>query len=356
MVCVDCLKSCNGIITPDKCISYTNGVYPLLGICGDESLFEIEGIILDKLLTLMDGTSITIEGLNTTCSLIANIQSTLPTTVPNLFQTLITASCSLQNQITNLSAIVTAGYSFNVSCLSGITPNSSRDQITQAVINKACDNASRITAIENDYVKASDLCDLVNDCINPGGGGGGSTDTQFNTRMVPYAPIPYIGSLSNFDNTGKGLSSAGFEKVYLMNGLNGTQDWRGRSPIGAIQNVPGGVLDASVDPSLPQNVGTNYVLNQKVGVSSVALVISQMPSHTHAISDPGHKHGYTQVNGNSYTGGTSSINGSGANNPVNTTKNTNVSNTGITIGYSGSGLAHTNLQPSAACYYIVYIP
>ena len=348
MACVDCLKSCNGIITPDKCIAYTGDAYELLGICGDESLFEIEGIILDKLLTLMDGTSITITGLNTTCSLISNILSTQATTVPNLFQTLITASCNLQNQITNLTAIVTAGYSFNTVCLSGITSTSSRDQITQALINKACDNATRITAIEGDYVKASELCDLVDACINPGTGGG-STTTQYNARMVPYAPIPYIGSLSNFDNTGKGLTAAGFEKVYLMNGLNGTQDWRGRSPIGAIQNVPGGVLDSAVDPSLPQNVGTNYVLNQKVGVSSVALVLNQMPSHTHAISDPGHKHSFSGVvpDGRGADGTKAASR---------TTLQTSLSTTGISIGYSGSGLAHTNLQPSAACYYIVFIP
>ncbi len=351
MACVDCLKSCNGIITPDRCISYTGDAYVLLGICGDESQFEINEIILNKLLTLMDGTSITITGLNTTCTLISNILSTQATTVPNLFQTLIKASCSLQNQITNLTAIVTAGYSFNTGCLSGITSTSSRDQITQALINKACDNATRITSIEGDYVKASELCDLVDACINPGGGGGGSTTTQYNTRMVPYAPIPYIGSLSNFDGTGKGLTAAGFEKVYLMNGLNGTQDWRGRSPIGAIQNVPGGVLDSAVDPYLPQNIGTNYVLNQKVGVSSVALLINQMPPHTHSISDPGHDH---TING--YVGGGTARFAAAQGNYWYYNPKTSKSTTGISIGYSGSGLAHTNLQPSAACYYIVYLP
>lgn len=352
-LCVDCLKNCNGIVTPDKCIAYTGDSYTALGICGDESLFEIEEIILNKLLELMNGTGTTVLNLNTSCSLISNILSTQTPTIPVLFQTAFDASCNLQSQITNLTAIVTASYPFNVSCLLGITGTSSRDQILQATINKVCDNATRITAIESDYVKASQLCALVDACINPGGGGGGgSTTTAYNARMIPYAPIPYIGSLSNFDNTGKGLASAGFDKVYLMNGLNGTQDWRGRSPIGAIQNVPGGVLDSAVDPTLPQNVGTNYVINQKVGVSSVTLTLPQIPSHTHHVTDPGHKH---QVQTYAGVGASSphiiaptSNEGAGG--------STSLSVTGISVGNAGSGLAHTNLQPSVACYYIVYIP
>ncbi len=184
-------------------------------------------------------------------------------------------------------------------------------------------------------------------CIT--GGGGGSTD--YNLRMIPYAPIPYIGSLSNFDNTGKGIAAAGFDKIYLMNGLNSTQDWRGRSPIGAIQNVPGGTLDPAVDPTLPANAGTNYVLNQKVGASSVTLTVPQMPAHTHTVLDPGHKHKIT-----GYVGGGTANFSAGSGNFWYHNPDTETAVTNIAIGNAGGGLSHTNLQPSIATYFIVYIP
>lgn len=351
MSCVECLKNCNGTITPDKCIEYTGSDIELLGICNGDSLFQIETIILDTLLTLMDGTGITIEGLNLTCPLITGIQSTQDTTVPILFQTMISAICNLQGQVTTLQAQVDSGYSFDIDCLVGITPTSSRDQILQSVIHKVCDVDSRVTAIEADYVKASELCTLVDACL---AGGGPTPVTDFNLRMVPYAVIPYIGSLSNFDNTGKGLVSTGFDKIYLMNGLNGTQDWRGRSPIGAIQNVPGGVLDSAVDPTLPANVGTNYVLNQKIGASSVSLLLAQMPAHTHHIFDPGHKHVISNLNDqDGRQAGPSTEN---FYRTLSGNTDTNTSTTGITLGSAGGGLSHTNLQPSVGTYYITYIP
>lgn len=347
MACEDCLKTCNGIITPDKCIQYTGADIELLGVCQGDSLFEVEEIILNKLLELMDGTGITIEGLDMTCSLISGIQSTQETTVPILFQTLISAACSLQGQITIIETQINTGYSFDIDCLIGITPTSSRDQILQSVIHKTCDNDTRITNIESDYVKSSELCALVTSCI-----GSGPTVTDYNLRMIPGVVYPYVGSLSNFDNTGKGIVSVGFDKIYLMNGLNGTQDWRGRSPIGAIQNVPGGTLDPAVDPALPANVGTNYVINQKVGASSVVLSINQIPSHNHIVNDPGHRHQVQDYAGSS-SGGNHIV---GVTNSTIAGINTAMASTGITLSNTGSSLAHTNLQPSIASYYIIYIP
>lgn len=345
MPCIDCLEKCNGIVTPDKCIQYTGEGSEVLGICQGDSLFEVEEIIIDTLESLLNGTGIVIGGLNTTCTLISNILGSQATTAPVLFQTLITAACSLQSQVTLLNAQVNNGYAFNTSCLSGVTANSTRDQILQATITKTCENTTAIAAIAADYVKDSDLCTKVAACL------AGGPSVNYNTRMVPYAPIPYVGSLSNFDNTGKGLTAFGFDKVYLMNGLNGTQDWRGRSPIGAIQNVPGGALDSAVDPTLPQNAGTNYVLNQKVGASSVTLTVPQIPSHTHSVLDPGHKHRIT-----GYVGGGSNSFSSGTGNYWYLNPDTELAVTNIAVGAAGGGLSHTNLQPSIACYYIVYIP
>ena len=342
--CVDCLQKCNGIITPDKCVQYTGEDIPLLGICQGDSLFEVEEIILSTLLTLMDGTGTTITGL-TSCPLVENILLLQTPTVPVLFQTTFTALCSLQTQVDAINVIVNAGYAFNVSCLTGVTGTSSRDQILQATITKTCSNDARLTAIEADYVKASNLCTLVQACIT------GTPSTEYNLRMIPYVVYPYVGSLSNFDNTGKGLTSANFTRVYLMNGLNGTQDWRGRSPIGTVQNVPGGTLDTAVDPTLPGNAGTNYTLNQKVGASSVTLTIPQIPAHTHTVLDPGHKHRIT-----GYVGGGSNNFAAAQGNYWYLNPDTETAVTNIAIGSAGGGLSHTNLQPSISCMFIMYIP
>lgn len=345
MSCIDCLEKCNGIVTPDKCVQYTGPDRELFGICQGDYLFEVEDVIFDTLETLMNGTGTIVTGL-VGCSFINNILLLQSPTVPVLFQTLFTATCSLKAQVDVLAAQISPVYTFNVSCLTGVTATSTRDQILQATITKVCSIDARLAIIEADYVKNSDLCTLVQACISGSGAG-----SEYNLRMVPYAPIPYIGSLSNFDNTGKGIVAAGFDKIYLMNGLNGTQDWRGRSPIGAIQNVPGGVLDPAVDPTLPANTGTNYVLNQKVGASSVTLTVPQMPSHTHTVLDPGHTHN-TSLTSETRPCGTSCA-------PVSRPGGSSVTSaslTGIALNSTGGGLAHTNLQPSAACYYIVYIP
>ena len=93
--------------------------------------------------------------------------------------------------------------------------------------------------------------------------------------MVPYVAYEYYGPLTNFDGSGIGIPANGFFKVYLCNGLNGTPDKRGRVAVGAIQNVPGGPLDAAVNPS---NAGNpNYALYTTAGANTVTLITSQIP-------------------------------------------------------------------------------
>lgn len=347
MPCVDCFRNCDPIVS-DRCVPYTGPDIACLGICTDDTLYQVEAAIAEKLCSALDGTGIDLSDVDVTCSFLTDILGNSDPTLVNLMQTLVTASCTLKELIDAINLQINATYTFDTKCLTGTLTN--RDEILQAVITKLCDDSDRIALIEADYVKNSDLCTLVQACLS--GGGGGTSSTQFKLRMVPYAPIPYVGPLSNFDNTGAGLSAFNFEDVYLMNGLNGTQDWRGRSPIGAVSNVPGGTLDSAVDPTLPANAGLNYSLNQKVGASSVVLATTQMPAHTHQVNDPGHKHTvqeYAGVNNSSphiYSPTTSSGGGT----------NTSSSVTGISIQTAGSSQAHTNLQPSIACYYIIYIP
>lgn len=346
MPCNDCFRNCD-IIPTDRCVEYTGPTIACLGICTGDTLYQVEAAIAEKLCAALDGTGIDLSNVDITCEFLTTILGNNSPTLVGLMNMLIEATCTLKELIDQINAQINSIYVFDTACLTGTLNN--RDQILQAVITKLCADSVRISAIEADYVKSSQLCTLVQACI--AGSGGGTPSNQMNLRMVPNCPIPYIGPLSNFDNTGKGLTAFGFDKIYLMNGLNGTQDWRGRSPIGAINNVPGGTLDAAVDPSLPANAGLNYNLNQKVGASSVTLSPTQMPAHTHGVNDPGHRHSspfsqQTRPCGSSCTPVIEPGNG------INTT----VAVTGITLQSAGGGQAHTNLQPSVACYYIVYIP
>jgi hypothetical protein len=347
MACQDCLENCDPIIG-DKCIRYTGDDIPLLGISTNSSLFEVENQLVTTLLTLIDGTGITLSDLTLTCPLITNLLGQLPPTIPNLVQVLINANCSLQAQVTALG--VNPSFSFNTGCLTGTL--STRDQILQAVILQVCATQTAVAAISADYVKASDLPTLVTNIINNNGNPAVPT---YSTRMVPSAPIPYIGPLSNFDNTGSGIASLGFANIYLMNGLNGTQDWRGRSPIGAIQNVPGGTLDSAVDPSLSANAGFNYTINQKVGQSTIALSAANNGPHTHTISDPGHSHGILTSPAPGVNIGPTIGNSGNANSGTNTSS-IQPASTNITINSSGTGIPIPLVQPSIGTYFIIYLP
>jgi microcystin-dependent protein len=80
-----------------------------------------------------------------------------------------------------------------------------------------------------------------------------------------------------------------------------------------------------------------------------------MPSHTHAVTDPGHVHATGESGGQGFVidsnvGGTLDI-GAGAAFELALTTDTNT--TGVTINSAGSGVAHTSMQPSTAVNFIV---
>lgn len=346
MPCTTCLSNCDPLIS-DKCVKYTGPAIPILGICSGDSLFEVEAIILAKLQTALDGTGIELADVDLECTYFETLFNGQDKTITNLVQTLITGECNLDGRITALAAQIGAPFSFNTACLTGTL--TTRDYILQAVILKACDVDARLAVVESLYIKQSDLCAQVTACIASG------ISTQFNSRMVPYTYIPYAGPLSNFDNTGKGLFSSGFDKIYLANGLNGTKDFRGRSPIGAIQNVPGGILDAAVDPSLPANTAYNYTLGTKYGVSNQIITILQIPAHTHALIQNTHSHTF---NASVFVGAGNGTYGANSNGSSFRPATSPTSSTLVTISASnaGGGQSLNNVQPSIATLFITYIP
>lgn len=363
MPCSNCYNGCTEIVS-DKCVKYTGVDVPALGIKNGDSLSYVEQSLIEFITSVVDGTGIKIDlPQSVYCTLVTKY---LPTcgdiTAYSLFEALIKATCDLQTQVNTVAAdIATLNANYNTGCLTGVTSTSDTHDVLQATITRLCQVGVNLTALSIDvstnYVKISELNTLIGAYL-----ASITTSSKYYTKMIPYTILPYYGSLSNFDITGAGTGD--WEKIYLCNGQNSTPDMRGRAIVGVINGVGGGPLAAAVDPTL-SSFNPNYSLGTLAGQNSVALNTTQIPSHNHTISDPGHKHdisvttsgednpngvaNYPVFNSTNAGGGTFGVNPVGLN-------GTSTNTTGITIADTGGGQAHTNTQPVLATYYIMYIP
>jgi len=375
MSCESCYNGCVEIVS-DQCVRYTGiGSLPLGIQTGDNLQIVIEDLIskLGPLLT-GSGDAITLAS-SIRCAL---INAFLPaTSQPNawtssqVFQALTRSVCSLQTQVTAVAAdIAVLNADYTIGCLTGVTASSDTHAIVQATINKLCATIVQLTALElnvdTNYVKLADLDALIAAYIASTSGGGSN---QQYLKMVPYVAYEYYGPITNFDGSGIGIPANGFFKVYLCNGLNGTPDKRGRVAVGAIQNVPGGSLDAAVNPA---NAGNpNYALYTTTGANTVTLITSQIPAHSHsaiavstsAVSPNPHSHTVSWQKGQADQDEPGTYGELyDARTPYNRTTTTSTVSltvdvsTGVTISSTGSGAAHANIQPVIAAYYIMYIP
>ena len=214
--------------------------------------------------------------------------------------------------------------------------------------------------------------------------------------MIPYAAIPYFGPLSGSPAAGDSLSLTGpgtgyWQKVYLCNGQNGTPDLRGRTLVGVTTGMGGSAYDPEVDPYIVGN--PNYTISgggstvSKYGVNTVTLNLGQIPSHNHTATvttAPDHAH-YMAVEGSQTTNNDNSlydgtavgredlglstraynqasdnfdyelVTSSGTPDAGKTSENGSHTHD-VTISSVGGGGSHTNVQPSRASYYIMYIP
>lgn len=343
--CQDCFSNCADRQTTDRCVQYTGVDIPILGVCNGDSLYEIEVIILEKLQELAIGDGIDLSSVTIGCTFLTNILNGQDKTLKNLVQMLITASCSLRAMVQILQNEIGTPLVISAPCLT-LPANPTRDDILTAVVTKLCSLNTIVTTIQSDYQLASTLCADVTACIAAG-------STQEYTRMPKNVAMAYMGSLSVFDSTGKGLSAFGYDKVYICNGNNGTQDLRGRALVGANTNVVGPSLDAAVDPSLAANAGYNIAQTTKKGTYTVTLTTAQIPAHTHGVTDPGHTH----LTGNigqfmRPCGSACAANYEPGGGGLTSNSNT----TGITINSTGGNQPHNTLAPSFGVVYVVYLP
>lgn len=376
MSCNNCYNGCSET-TSDKCVKYTGADVETLNLYNGDNLYTVLQELISKTLSFLDASGINVTIDAEYCELVTNYLPSCkpicsPPTAQELFSALVAAACNLQGQVTTLdTAITTLNADYNVSCLSGVTNSSDTHAVVQAIINYLCTLGSSYTAftanVAANYVKVEDFDSLVAAYL-----ASVPASTQQYTKMVPYTVVEYYGSLSYFDVTGKGIAGLGWDKVYLCNGNNGTPDKRGRVAVGAIVDVGGGTLSSAVDPVYSGN--PNYALGDTTGANTVTLDATQIPAHTHSasVTDTGHTHLVAASTTTSTTplDATHAVSyaGSIGTNPayelVNATSvaNLGLSSTNSTLGVSvsnsstGGGLGHSNIQPTIACYYIMYIP
>ena len=375
MSCTNCYNGCSEI-NSDQCIKYTGVDVPGLGITNGDTLLSIEETIFNSIQSFMIGEEIvpTIDP-SILCKI---INDNLPICsgcteifLNDILTAIIKSVCDLETEIANINNeldILNADYT--IGCLTGVTASSDTHAILQAVITNLCTLNSAVTAIALDlatnYVTYLELDVLIQEYLD------GSSSGRYNSRMIPYAVVPYFGPINTFfDSSGAGQLNSDWEKIYLCNGNNGTPDLRGRALTGVINGVPGPTMSPVVDPTVSA-ANPNYSLFDNVGANQISLLATQIPAHTHpntvTVTDPPHRHQVgpagvgvlgIQVSGS----GTRQYQNANTNNSIlQSTFFTELAPSGVTAtinnaaGPIGGGLPHANIQPVTACYYIQYRP
>jgi len=384
MACQNCFNGCAEIVS-DRCIRYTGVDIPSLGIATGDSLSNIEASLSTFLISALNGIGIhPVIDPDILCSLINKYLPTCrPLTIIDFIDTLIKATCDLQEQVNiNTSAIATLNADYTIGCLTGVVASSDTHLIVQAVITKLCSVDTTLTALSltlstNYSSNGAELDAYIANYLTTHG----ASTTLMSNKMIPYVAYPYFGNLTGkFDGTGAGIPATDWVNVNLCNGLHGTPDMRGLVPVGATT-----MGTITVDPrTAPGGANPSYIVGGSLyGYNSILLDATTVPNHTHTAtataSVPSHFH-YEFSN----------TDATGTNSRVSTLTYPNVvKQWGDTTAYSyeieGSltiptlgktdsvplvitvnsvtvapttlgGNAHSNIQPSIASYYIMYIP
>lgn len=361
MSCNNCYNGCTET-TSDQCVKYTGIDIPALGISHGDTLLSIENSITSFISKIIIG-----EGVYPIIdnSIICNLVKPYLPDIGNInlnqyISAIINSTCALQEQINNINASLTIlEGDYTVTCLEGVSANSGTHSIVQAIIIKLCQTDIDLGAlalnISTNYVAIADINTYIAAYLATFP----TSSNLYKNIMIPYVAVPYFGSLSYFDITGKGVGQ--WDKIYLCNGQNtAVPDLRGLTLVGstAMGTSP---FNSLVDPGIPGN--PTYNLGSINGSNTITLNSNQIPAHTHTptvtVTDPGHTHGYAF--GNDYPGGSNTIVLGPSNRGTRQTDSSGVNGTGITVNVAvGSNTTtnsyHANVQPGYGCYYIIYIP
>lgn len=359
MACSNCYTGCTQI-TSDKCVKYTGLSNEILGIQNGDSQNYANAAIMGFLTTVLDGTGIKYElAAEDMCTISSQyLEDCTDITVIEITRALSKAICDLDTSVTALEAFQTAlEVNYVIPACISVGADEGTHDILNATMAQVCTNATAITAtnldLQTNYVAIADIDTYIADYIENNTGGG---EVGYAAKMVPYTVVEYYGSLTYFDATGAGTGD--WVNIYLCNGNNNTPDKRGRVAVGTTSEMGGGTLDAAVDPANTGNPA--YSLNTVYGANSITLTSSQIPAHTHTGStntDGSHNHTINNVIiPNVGTNQLTNIDNTPGSFGSTTTATDGVHTHSFTTNPSGGGGSHSNVQPSLACYYIMYIP
>lgn len=381
MSCTNCFNGCAETVS-DQCIKYTGIDVPALGILNGDTLLSVENSIINFLVPVLNGTGIKpIVDEEFLCTVVHKYlpPCTVCTgfTLNEVLAAIIQAACDIQEQIdvidgtlSELNSIYLIPQIPNDGPCLDVTDTSNTHEVVQEILYKLCEVSNDLNAlileVDTQYVTRGELCTLVTQCINNSAG-----TALASSKMLPFSPIPYYGSISNYPAAGDGFNSSGagtgyWARVFMCNGQNGTPDLRGRVAVGAT-NTPSAV--PCPPETLPNSSGNpTYTIGGNVllwGSNTTVLAVTQIPSHTHiatvTVNDPGHTHSYQER-----SIWTNSVNNGGngqqpTNSYVSKTSGsavTGLNGTNILVSNANAGGNgwHSNVQPSFAVYYIMYIP
>lgn len=383
MSCSNCYNGCTEIVS-DRCVKYTGPDIALLGIKKGDSLSYVEQALIGFLTSAMDGSGIIpVIDSQIICELVStNLPDCKDISLNDVLSALIKSVCSLQTQLVAVSETVnTINGPFEVECLTETDGESGIHNVLQDVITFLCNlNTSfseLVASLPSTYVLQTNLNNQIANYLSGIGYG-----TSVRDKMAPYTAVEYYGPLSNFDASGAGLDLTGsggldWTKVYLCNGDNGTPDKRGRVGVGATTMGGSVPMDAAVLPggNNPNYTVTSPSVSTKQGENAVTLDVTQLPAHSHSASatasQEAHQHftvaqgatdvaldGNTPIKEDSAFSADYTLRGTEGSATKAVTNETTPAITvdEVIVGDTGGGLPHNNIQPSLACYYIIYLP
>lgn len=285
---------CDSIVY-DQCVLYTGEPIEELGICTNDSYEEIISTIITKLLA----PPIEYPNIAERCTELSSIIGTTSPTLVNIVDAIAIFTCQIKGDLDALSNIVNAPpFIYNLYCLS-VTGIISTEKVLQELIKQHCNLVGAVSTLQNQVNSIQNQVDNSGITItseNPYSISQSGNTYTLKGFIQPYMPLPYIGPLTNFDASGKGIASLGWKDWYIMNGNNGTQDWRGFS-FGGATSVVGPTLNPLVDPVSLSNPDAATNIGSTKGKIQNKLVQANLPDHTHSLvldsfAIPTHTHNY----------------------------------------------------------------
>lgn len=334
-------------------------------------LDEITAVFVAKILFILDELDMSTIDFN--CDFISEQMEGKNKDVFTLIQILIDSHCTLKEAVDTINEELDTAVSFDLKCVTATSPDV--NGTIQGLINKVCSLDESVQDILDQLNNGTDISSTVNNlignylhanvdtCSGYGITKAGSGETATLTLygyVPPSCPIPCFAPLSYFDSTGVGLPDSLFCGWFICNGNNGTPDMRGYTFAGATA-LPGifaaNSLDTRVDPAVQGATFATATFDKKGEVQHVTT-ISEMPAHTHTITDPGHNHNngaFDRILKFDGTGTVGPNDGDYVNDEPKLDDSVPMANstTGITINSTGGGQAHNNVQPTIYGYWIV---